>query len=273
MHPELGPVQAVSDALQQRLGDAPATAVVLGSGLGGFVDALQGQTTARFDEVGLPQSTVAGHAGRLVVGTLGAARLVVLSGRVHLYEGRSAGEIVRYVRALHRWGVKRLLLTNSVGGIRDGLDMGELVLVTDHINLQGTNPLIGPAFGTRFPDMSTAYDPQLRAGLTRAAGRVGVRLHEGVLVAMSGPAYETPAEIRMVRALGADVVGMSTVPEVLAAGEIGLRCAVVAVVSNRAAGLSGEPLSHEEVTDAAAIAGVRLTTLFTDFVQTVEEDP
>ncbi len=261
MHPEEEPVALVASRLADTLGPPPSVAMVLGSGLGGFVDSLEDVKRARFDALGLPQSTVSGHAGEVVVGTLDGVRMAVLSGRVHLYEGDPVAHVVRYVRSLHRWGVACLVLTNSVGGIRDDLHMGELVLISDHINLQRTNPLVGPAFGTRFPDMSTAYDPAMRAVLRTGAAASDVRLHEGVLVAMNGPAYETPAEVRMVRLLGADVVGMSTVPEVLAAAEIGLAAAVVAVVSNRAAGLSEHPLSHSEVTQSAAIAGSRLASL------------
>lgn len=267
MHPEEEPVAEVARRLQQRLGDAPGTAVVLGSGLGGLVARLSGAVTVDYADLALPQSTVPGHASRVVRGRLGAAELVVLSGRVHLYEGRSPAEVVRYVRALHRWGVKRLLLTNSVGGIREGLEPGHLVIVTDHLNLQGRNPLCGPAFGTRFPDLSAVYHPELRQVLAQAADATGVPIRHGVLAAMLGPSYETPAEIRMLRTLGADLVGMSTVPEAIAAAEIGLPAAVVALVSNRAAGLAGHPLSHEEVTEAAQLAGERLASLIAAAVE------
>jgi inosine/guanosine/xanthosine phosphorylase family protein len=260
-HSEEAPIREAADRLAARFGEPPATAVVLGSGLGPVVDRVLEAREAPFGDLGLPGSTVPGHAGRVVVGFLQKQRVALLSGRVHLYEGHPPPVLVRGVRALAKWGVQRLILTCSVGGITEGLEPGTLVLVTDHLNLQGANPLTGPAYGDRFPDVTRAYDPALR-GLLRACGQAaGLRLVDGVLAAMPGPAYETPAEIRMLRALGADIVGMSTVPEVLAAAEIGLSCAVVAVVSNRAAGLATAPLTHAEVTDQARITAVGLATM------------
>jgi purine-nucleoside phosphorylase len=267
MHPEQAPVARVAGLLAERFGDAPPTALVLGSGLGGLVQQLTNVSRAGFDAVGLPESRVAGHAGEVVRGRLGAAEVVVMAGRVHLYEGWSPGEVVRYVRALHSWGIQRLFLTNSVGGISDGFDPGTLVVVTDHINLQGSNPLTGPAFGERFPDLTSAYDPEMRRLLTEAARAASCTVRHGVLAAMLGPSYETPAEVRMLRSLGADVVGMSTVPEVIAAAEVGLRCAVLAMVSNRAAGLAGHALSHAEVTETAVVAGDRMAATLTEAVQ------
>lgn len=261
-HPEEGPVAAAAAALARHLGEAPPLAIVLGSGLGAVVDRFTDRMAVDSTECGFPQSTVAGHAGRLVRGRLGGTPVVAVSGRVHLYEGLDPAVVVRGVRALHRWGVGRIVFTASVGGITEGLDPGELMLVTDHINLQGRNPLFGRAFGTRFPDLTHAYDPAMCEVLRGAAGRAGVPLHEGVYAAMPGPSYETPAEIRMLRTLGADVVGMSTVPEVIAANEIGLRAAAIAVVSNRAAGLSGGPLTHDEVTESAHNVAVGLARLF-----------
>jgi len=255
MHPETDIVRASAKALDDALGPPPQIAITLGSGLGILVDAMTDTSTVPYPEVGLPAAGVAGHAGVATAGMLGGTRVVAMAGRKHLYEGISAQEVVRYVRALHAWGVKRLVLTCSVGGIHASLDRGHLVVVHDHINLQRTNPLVGPAFGTRFPDLSTAYDADLRERLLRAARSVSAPVHEGVLAAMNGPAYETPAEVRMLRTLGADIVGMSTVPEVLAATEIGLTSAVLAVVSNPAAGIGDEPLTHDDVTQTAAAAG------------------
>lgn len=261
-HPEEARVARAAAALAEVLGPAPPVAVVLGSGLGAVVDRFSDRLAVDSTEVGFPQSTVAGHAGRLVRGRLGGTGVVAVSGRVHLYEGLDPSVVVRGVRALHRWGVQRIVFTASVGGITEGLEPGELMLVTDHINLQGTNPLFGRAFGTRFPDLTHAYDRPMSDALRASAGAVGVHLHEGVYAAMPGPSYETPAEIRMLRTLGADVVGMSTVPEVIAANEIGLRAAAVAVVSNRAAGLSSGPLTHDEVTESAHNVAVGLAKLF-----------
>lgn len=263
MHPEEGPVSAIAQAMQEQLGDAPPVAMVLGSGLGGLVDRIDVRRSVPSSELGLPQSTVSGHAGRLLVGSLGGTDVAVLSGRVHLYEGYSPSEVVRYVRALHRWGVKRLLLTCSAGGMTEGMVPGTLALVTDHINMQGRSPLTGLKWGPeRFPDMGTAYDPQMRADLAETAAELGIPLREGVYVAMMGPAYETPAEIKMARICGADLVGMSTVPEVLAAVEAGFTVAALSVVSNLAAGMSGEPLTHEEVSVIAGRVGQQVADLF-----------
>lgn len=261
-HPEVREVERAAAALVEALGPAPPLAVVLGSGLGAVVDRFEDPRSVPSTQVNFPQSTVAGHAGRIVRGTLGGVGLVAVSGRVHLYEGLPLGLIVRSVRALHRWGVGRIVFTASVGGITDGLDPGELMLVRDHINLQGRNPLTGPAYGTRFPDLTEAYDPGMCEVLLQSAAATEVDLHQGVYAAMPGPSYETPAEIRMLKVLGADVVGMSTVPEVIAANEIGLRAAAIAVVSNRAAGLSGGPLNHEEVTESAHNVALGLARLF-----------
>lgn len=258
-HPEDQPVQAVADALSARFGAAPPTAIVLGSGLGVLVDRMADREIETTVALGLPQSTVAGHAGKVVRGRLGEHEVVALAGRVHLYEGWSANEVVRYVRAFHRWGVKRLVLTCSAGGINPRFRPGDLMLFSDHINLQGTNPLVGPVYGDlRFPDLTHAHHPGLRAALRASAARAGARLHEGVYVALLGPAYETPAEIRMMRTLGADAVGMSTVPEVIAATQIGLPVCAVALISNVAAGLSDEALDHDDVQRVAGGAGARL---------------
>jgi purine-nucleoside phosphorylase len=248
MHPEEGPVSDIVHKLNEKFGAPPETAVVLGSGLGGVVDRLEVEAKASYAELSLPDSTVVGHAGRALVGSLGGARHILMSGRVHLYEGYSGAEVVRAVRALHRWGVKRLLLTNSCGCISEGLRPGSLVLISDHINLQGCNPLVGPEWGTRFPDMTFGYHPGIRGVLRQGARDLGIVLDEGVYAAMHGPAYETPAEIRMAQVIGADVVGMSTVPEALAAAEVGFPVAGISVVSNFAAGLTNEALSHDDVT-------------------------
>lgn len=261
MHPEEPHVQHAAECLAQRLGEAPQVAIVLGSGLGPITKAVDVSARAPTTELGLPGSTVPGHAGEVLVGDWGKTRVAVLSGRVHLYEGHPPDVLVRYVRAFHAWGVKSLLLTCSVGGIASGLTPGRMVLVSDHINLQHNNPLVGPAYGTRFPDLSKAYDPRLRGELQRAADVAGVSLPSGVLAAMSGPAYETPAEVRMVRTLGADIVGMSTVPEVLAAAALQFPTVVIAVVSNRAAGLSDQALTHDEVTETANMVAHQLRAI------------
>jgi len=261
MHPEESPVAGIADRLSAHLGPPPPTALILGSGLGPVVDAIDVTKRASFEELGLPQSTVAGHAGHAVRGSLGNADVVVLSGRIHLYEGHAPAVVIRGVRSLAKWGVRRLILTCSVGGITPGFDPGTLVAISDHLNLQGVNPLVGPAYATRFPDMTFAYDPDLRREILAAAKRVDAPVLEGVLAAVMGPCYETPAEIRMVRTMGADIVGMSTVPEVIAAAEVGLVTAAIGVISNRAAGLSGLSLNHDEVTENAGDAAIHVAAV------------
>ena len=261
MHPERVIVGAIVERLTERLGPPPDVAVVLGSGLGVLTERARVTASARYEDLGLPGSTVPGHAGRIARGRLGGAEVALLSGRAHLYEGHPPCVVARGVRALHAWGVGRLVLTGAVGGIRPGLEPGSLVLVSDHINLQPGNPLAGPAYGERFPDLSRAYDPDMRRTLREVASRRDIPLAEGIYVATPGPAYETPAEIRFLRLIGADVVGMSTVPEVLAAAEVGLPTVAVSIVSNLAAGLADRPLLHEEITEIAAPAALKLADL------------
>lgn len=239
-------------------------AIVLGSGLGAVVDALEDRIDVGFGDLGLPQSTVPGHSGRAYMGRLGAHRVCIFAGRAHLYEGHEPDVVVRGVRALSRWGVQSLMLTCSAGGITPGLDPGRVAVITDHINFQFTSPLLGPRSGgpTDFVDMSDAYSPRLRAALFSAASQHGLNLLSGVYLACLGPAYETPAEIRAFRAIGADLVGMSTVLEVLAAREAGLEVAALAVVTNRAAGLADGGLDHSEVTDIAGGVAPKLAKVF-----------
>ncbi|NCG21633.1 MAG: purine-nucleoside phosphorylase [Rhodobacterales bacterium] len=261
MHPEEPAVNAVVVRLRQTFGAPPTAAVVLGSGLGPVSDRLTDVVSADFEQLGIPGSTVPGHAGRVMVGMLGDTRTAIISGRLHLYEGHDPNVVVRYVRAMKAWGVSKLLLTCSVGGIASGLHPGTMVLITDHINMQHTNPLQGPAYGKRFPDMGQAYNPAMRKSLAEHASQLGLSLPTGILAAMPGPCYETPAEVRMLRTLGADVVGMSTVPEVIAAAAIDMDTAVVAVVSNRAAGLADAELTHDEVTETAKLVAHSLADL------------
>jgi purine-nucleoside phosphorylase len=252
----------------------PAVGVILGSGLGGFADLLQRATSIPYGEIpGFPQVRVAGHAGRLVVGELpseaGGLVVAAMQGRVHAYEGWPAAEVAFPARVLCGLGVKALLVTNASGGVDPSLAAGDLVRITDHLNLSGTNPLIGPneeRLGTRFPDLSDAYDPRLGGLLEEAARSVGVALRRGVYAGMLGPSYETPAEIRMLRALGADLVGMSTVHEVIAARHQGVPVAGLSVVTNPAAGLSATRLSHDEVQAAAGQARARLEAVLRAFL-------
>jgi purine-nucleoside phosphorylase len=210
-----------------------------------------------------------GHAGTLVLGAFGGVSIVVMKGRAHLYEGHPPAKVVFGVRALGRLGVGSLVLTNACGAIDAALEPGSLVVISDHLNLQGTSPLVGPnddELGPRFPDMSDAYDPEYRALAHAAAERLGLALGEGVYSAWLGPAFETPAEIRMMRALGADLVGMSTVPEVLAARHMGIRCLALSCVTNAAAGVLPEPIDHERVLEVGARASGDLIALLREVV-------
>jgi purine-nucleoside phosphorylase len=243
----------------------PRVGVVLGSGLGGFADAVEGAVELPYAEIpGWPVSTAIGHAGTLVLGELAGVPVAVMKGRAHLYEGVPAARVVFGIRVLGTLGIESLVLTNACGAIDPGVAPGTLVAVSDHLNLQGTSPLVGPndeALGPRFPDMTDAYDPAYRALAREAAERLGIALGEGVYAAWLGPAFETPAEIRMLRTLGADLVGMSTVPEVLAARHMGIRCLALSCVTNAAAGVLPEPIDHERVLEVGARAAGDLVAL------------
>ena len=248
--------QVTARFLQERFGDAPDIAMILGSGLSPFADRLLDSTSVAYSDLPhWPISTVVGHRGALVVGTLHDKKIVALAGRVHFYEGEALSRVVFPVRALNTWGVQMLFVTNSAGGIQEGMSAGSLMLITDHINTQGTNPLIGAnvdEFGPRFPDMSQAYDLEFQQYAREAAKELDIDLKEGVYAAGTGPSYETPAEVKMLATLGVDAVGMSTVPEVIVARHMGMRVLGISCISNLAAGISDEPLSHEEVTETAA---------------------
>ncbi|MCA8924651.1 MAG: purine-nucleoside phosphorylase [Planctomycetes bacterium] len=246
------------DFIRLRLGDRPIPklAVVLGSGLGPVADQVTDPVVIPYTDVPyFPESTVTGHAGRLVIGALDGTPVVCLQGRFHLYEGYAAHQVVFPLRALGRMGVQAFVLTNAAGGINTGFSPGDLMVITDHLNLSGTNPMIGShddALGPRFPDMGQAYDPEFQAVTHALAAELGIKLQQGVYTVLSGPSYETPAEVRMLRGLGGDAVGMSTVPEVIACRQMGLRVLGISLISNLAAGLSQTPLSHKEVIETAA---------------------
>lgn len=233
----------------------PKIALVLGSGLGAFAEEFTNATKIAYAKIPhFPRSTAIGHAGQLVVGTVGGVQVVGMQGRVHLYEGYSAQEVAFPVRVFARMGVKAVILTNAAGGIRKEFTQGRLVVLSDHINLQGANPLAGTndeRFGARFPDMSTAYDKKFRELAMAQGRRLGIELGEGVYAALAGPSYETPAEIRYLKTIGADLVGMSTVPEVIAARHGGLRVLGISCVTNAAAGILDQPLDHKEVLETA----------------------
>ena len=245
--------------------EIPTIAVVLGSGLGGLVDRLQEKVVLPYLSIPhVANPTVTGHAGNVVLGRLDGARLIALQGRSHHYEGHDLEAVTFPVRVLQRLGVRTLILTASVGGIRAGLGPGDLLTVADHLNLIGGSPLRGrndDRLGPRFPDMTEVYAKRLRAVAAAEAARLGIPLGEGVYACMPGPNYETPAEVRMLRALGADVVGMSTVPEAIVARHAGMDVLAFAVVANAAAGLGDAPISHAEVLEAGRQAGGKLTDL------------
>jgi len=242
---------AALEYLDSRWKVRPRTAVVLGSGLGDFANELDNRIEIPYGEIpGWPPSTAQSHAGKLIVGTLAGQPLAVMAGRNHLYEGYSPAQVTFGVRVLAKLGVRSLVLTNAAGGINLNYGKGALVIISDHINLQGSNPLVGAnddSCGPRFPDMTEAYDARYRRIALEAAAKLGVEMPEGVYAAVLGPSYETPAEIRYLRVIGADLVGMSTVPETIVANHMGVKVLAISCVTNMAAGVLPVKLSHEEV--------------------------
>jgi purine-nucleoside phosphorylase len=262
--------QAAADYVRARSNVRPTVGLILGSGLGSLADAIEGAEAIPYAEIPhFPQTTVTGHGGRLIVGTLAGKQVCVLQGRVHYYEGYSPVEVVQPVRLLQMLGVQVLIITNAAGGIRAGLQVGDLLAITDHINLvglSGNNPLRGPnddSLGERFPDMTHAYDPALLALARDTAKQQSIALQEGVYVMVSGPNYETPAEIRLLRLIGADVVGMSTAPEVIAARHGGMRVLAISMISNITIDSTESTLqtTHEHVLLAGRDAAPRLARL------------
>jgi len=237
--------------IRRRAAQRPSIGLVLGSGLGAFAQSLTDATTVPYRDIPhFPASTAIGHKGELVLGLSRGVPVAVMSGRVHYYEGYTSEQVVFPVRVLGRLGVRILLLTNAAGAVNEGYRPGDLMVIEDHINYMGTNPLIGPneeELGLRFFDVSEAYDPELRRLAEQACAKAGIVARKGVYIAFSGPSYETPAEIRMARSMGADVVGMSTVPEVLAARHMGVRCLGISCITNMAAGVIKKKLDHLEV--------------------------
>jgi purine-nucleoside phosphorylase len=260
--------------VQDRAPFTPELAIVLGSGLGalaGCPEAVAGVSLA-FTELGFPAQTVLGHQGRLLFCELEGRRVVLQAGRFHGYEGHPPTLVTASMRLFGRMGVRAVVHTNAAGAINSGFRVGQLMLLTDHINLMGSNPLTGPNVepGPRFPDMTAAYDPDLRRQLHAAGAALGQTLQEGVYVGVPGPSFETPAEIRAFRTLGADAVGMSTVPEVIVARHEGLRVAGISCLCNMAAGMLAQPLSHQEVLEAGAAAAGRFEALIRAFVRDLE---
>lgn len=266
--------RAVADAVRTRVGDLqPVAGLILGSGLGGLADRIEDARALPYAELpGFAPPTVAGHAGHLVAGRLADRPVIALAGRIHLYEGHDAATCAFPVRVLHALGVRVLFVSNAAGGIRRTLRPGDLMVINDHINLGWRNPLIGPVVegDQRFPDMSEPYDATLRALLHETAKDRGIFLADGVYAWLHGPAYETPAEIRMLERLGADAVGMSTVPEVIVARALGIRVAAVSCIANVASGITAAPVTHAEVLAVTAAMAERFEELAVEFVRRLD---
>ena len=273
MHGTQYGARAAADAageIRRRIdGDDPVLGIVLGSGLGGLAHRIEDARDVAFDDVpGFPSATVVGHAGRVIAGRLAGRPVVALAGRFHMYEGHSAALAGFPARVLHALGARTLFVSNAAGGIRATFTPGDLMIITDHLNLMFRNPLVGTVEpgDTRFPDMSEPYDRALGAILRREATKLGFPLREGVYCGLLGPTYETPAEVRMLATLGADAVGMSTVPEVIVARAIGMRVAGVSCITNFASGTTPSPLSHDEVLQTTALVAARFESLVERFV-------
>jgi purine-nucleoside phosphorylase len=266
---EFGRTQRAAKFVLSKTKLRPKIGLVLGSGLGAFADELSSATRIPYDKIpGFPRSTVEGHSGRLVVGKVGDVPVAVMQGRVHLYEGYSAKEVAFPMRVLWQMGVRAAILTNAAGAINLDYSQGALVIIRDHINLQGLNPLTGKndeRFGPRFPGMSQAYAKELRHLALKEAGRLGIAQHEGVYAALAGPSYETPAEIRYIKTIGADLVGMSTVPETIVARHMGMRVLGISCVTNMAAGILEGEINHAEVMET----GERVKGQFIALLQSV----
>ena len=254
--PEFRYAEFAAKVILRKTNLRPRIALVLGSGLGAFADEFANSTRIPYAKIPrFPRSTAIGHAGRLVLGTVEGIAVAGMQGRVHLYEGYSAQQVAFPARVFGHMGIKAMIVTNAAGGINLSYSEGALVALRDHINLQGANPLIGPnddRVGARFPDMTRAYDADFRRVVAEEAKKLKLKLHEGVYLALAGPNYETPAEIHAFRTLGADLVGMSTVPEVLAARHSGIRVLGISCVTNMAAGITGRALTAEEVFETGA---------------------
>ena len=261
--------QRAADQIRSRTQTAPLIAVVLGSGLGAFADDLTESTSVAYQEIpGFAQATVEGHAGRLVIGKAGEVPIAAMQGRFHFYEGYSLDDVTFPVRVLKLLGVRTLILTNAAGSLNTEFTPGSLLVISDHINLMGANPLIGPnedRFGPRFPDLTSTYEPELQSLVIEEAKLMDIDMRRGVYAALSGPSYETPAEIHMVRTLGADAVGMSTVPEAIVARHMGMSIIGISCITNLAAGVSNRPIDHGQVMEI----GNRVRAQFTELLRRV----
>lgn len=258
---------AINVLIERLSGLAPRVAMVLGSGLGSLVDSIEKPIRIPYSELpGFPESGVTGHAGEVVAGYLSGKPVLILSGRVHYYEHGNPGEMRPVLEALTGLGIDTLILTNAAGSVREDFAPGSVMLIDDHINYSGLNPLIGERLDSRFVGMTSAYDAELKAAFMLAAFSAGEAPHRGVYMWFSGPSFETPAEIRMARILGADAVGMSTVPEVILARFLGLRVVACSVITNFGAGMTGAELSHEETKDMAPLGGATLQRILRQMI-------
>lgn len=265
-----------ADFILSQTGLRPHIAIVLGSGLGAFADEISDAVRIPFTDIpGFPHSTAEGHAGKMVIGMVAGTPVLVMQGRVHYYEGYKMEDVIFPMRVLSRVGIRAAILTNAAGGISAKLEQGCLVVLTDHINFMGTNPLIGPnepRFGLRFFDMGTAYTPEYVALALKEGKKLNLKVHDGVYLAVPGPSYETPAEIRAFRLLGADVVGMSTVPEVIAARHSNIKILAISCVTNLAAGIGSAPLVHSEVLETGERVRADFVALLKSVIPQIAQD-
>jgi purine-nucleoside phosphorylase len=268
-------IKEAANYVKMKFNDTPKVGLILGSGLGVLADEIEQSVKIPYNEIpNFPVSTVEGHAGQLVFGTLKGAKVVAMQGRFHFYEGYSLDKVTAPVRVMKELGVETLIVTNAAGGINESFQAGDLMLITDHINNMGTNPLIGPNdsnIGVRFPDMSESYNLNLREMAKSSANELNIKLQEGVYVGNTGPSYETPAEIRALRVLGGDAVGMSTVPEVIVAKHAGLNVLGISCISNMAAGILNQPLSHDEVIETTEKVRVNFLNLVKSIVEKINK--
>lgn len=264
-------IEKTAELIKYKIDFMPEIGIVLGSGLGELGDSVENPVYIDYKDIeGFPVSTAPGHKGRFIIGTLSGKRVMCMQGRFHYYEGWSPREIVLPVRVMKRMGVKSLIVTNAAGGINESFNVGDIMLITDHINFMGFNPLAGrndESFGVRFPDMTFAYNPELMRIAEKCSESTGVEIKRGVYIACSGPSYETPAEIRAFRTLGADAVGMSTVPEVIAANHCGIKVLAFSLICNMAAGILSRPLTEEEVISAGEKKGGELKRLISEIIR------
>ncbi|WP_282035399.1 purine-nucleoside phosphorylase [Metabacillus indicus] len=265
-------IKQSAEFMKEKVKNLPEIGLILGSGLGVLADEIENPVKIPYEDIpNFPVSTVEGHAGQLVFGTLKGANVAAMQGRFHFYEGYDMKKVTFPVRVLKEMGVKTIIVTNAAGGVNESFEPGDLMIISDHINNMGTSPLIGPNdsdLGVRFPDMSQAYNRDLRTLAKNAASELGINVQEGVYVGNTGPAYETPAEVRLARVLGGDAVGMSTVPEVIVANHAGMKVLGISCISNMAAGILDQPLSHDEVMETTEM----VKTNFLNLVKKIVED-